>query len=258
MAQVLLNDQPRWARLPSKGGPTVLFLHGGLSSSASLLRTMGPRLSPKFQLAAFDRRGHGRSPDDERPFSYFDMADEAITFIELLKRRVHLFGHSDGANVAIEVLMRRPELVERAVLVGGNFHYDGLVSMPDFTPDSAGFSEFAASFARRSPDGVAHAAVVVEKSLALVTTQPDLSASQLTGITNPVLLLVGDDDVVKLSHTLEMYEALAQGQLAVIPGASHSVLKEKPKICARLVLDFLLGPIPPHSEVPIRRALSGS
>ena len=46
------------------------------------------------------------------------------------------------------VALRRPDLVRRVGLVGGNFHYDGLVPMKDFTPESEGFAEFAVDFAR--------------------------------------------------------------------------------------------------------------
>ena len=81
----------------------------------------------RFALAAFDRRGHGRTADTDAPFSYDDMADETIAFLELLERRVYLVGHSDGANVALLVALRRPDLVHRVVLVGANYHFDGLV-----------------------------------------------------------------------------------------------------------------------------------
>ncbi len=74
---------------------------------------------------------------------------------------MYLLGHSDGGNVALLVAMRRPDLVRRVVLVGANFHLDGLVAMEDFTPESDGFAEFAVEFAAVSPDGVEHAAAVV-------------------------------------------------------------------------------------------------
>src|ERR1019366_2901537 len=186
-----------WALLPKKKGRTVLLMHGGLSSSASLLRVLGPRLSKRFELAAFDRRGHGRSADTDQPFSYDAMADETIAFIELLGRRVYVVGHSDGANVAIIVALRRPDLLKRVALVGANYHFQGLVPMPEFTPASAGFSAFAVHYAKHSPDGIEHAGAVVEKSLELVKTQPTLTLEDLATISVPVLVMSGDDDVTK-------------------------------------------------------------
>ena len=251
-----MNEHPTWALLPKKKGKTIVLLHGGLSSSESLLRVLGRPLSKGFKLAAFDRRGHGRTADTSAPFSYESMADETIAFIELLKRRVYLLGHSDGANVALLVALRRPDLLKRIVLVGGNYHHEGLVKMEDFTPESPGFPEFAQKYAKHSPDGVGHAAVVVQKFLKLIKEQPTLRVHDLKSVTVPVLILVGDDDAATLKHTTSMYEAIPEAQLAVLPGASHSVLKEKTKICLLLIEDFLLGPIPPKTQSPLRRATS--
>lgn len=258
MSRIVLNDHPTWVKLPKKRGRTLVLLHGGLSDSASMMRAVGPYLKDQFVLAAFDRRGHGRTADTDRPFSYEEMADETIAFIEHLDRAVYVLGHSDGGNVALIVAKRRPDLVRRAVVVGANFHYDGLVSsLVDFTPESEGFAEFAVEYAQHSPDGVEHAAVVVKKSLELVKSQPTMSVGDLSQIVVPVLVMSGDDDVAQLNHTVAMYEAIPESQLAVIPGASHSVLKEQPKVCVRMIERFLLGPVPPETRAPLRRARPG-
>ncbi len=244
--------------IPKKKSKTVVLLHGGLSQSSSLLRTLGPSMSKRFTLAAFDRRGHGKTADTDEPFSYDAMAEETIAFLELLGRRVYLLGHSDGGNVALLVAQRRADLVRRAALVGANFHHDGLVPMDDFTPESDGFAEFAVEFAVDSPDGIEHAAVVVEKSLALVKSEPNLTREELRTISTPVLVMSGDDDVARLDHTVALYQTLAQAQLAVIPGASHGVLKEQTQLCVSIIERFFLGPIPPETRSPLRRAARGA
>jgi pimeloyl-ACP methyl ester carboxylesterase len=254
VTRIVVNDHLTWVKLPKKKRKTIVLLHGGLSQSSSLLRTLGPSLSHRFELAAFDRRGHGKTADTDEPFSYDAMADETIAFIELLERRVYLLGHSDGANVALLVAIRRPDLLRRVVLVGANFHHDGLVPMSDFTPESEGFAEFAVEFARDSPDGVEHAAAVVEKSLALVKSQPNLTVDELRTIVTPMLVMSGDDDVARLDHTVALYEALPEAQLAIIPGASHGVLKEQTSLSLSIIVRFFLGPIPPETKLPLRRA----
>jgi pimeloyl-ACP methyl ester carboxylesterase len=253
VTRIVVNDHLTWVKLPKKKGKTVVLLHGGLSQSSSMLRALRPGLSKKFEVAAFDRRGHGKTSDTDEPFSYDAMADETIAFIELLDRRVYLLGHSDGGNVALLVALRRPDLLRRIALVGANFHHDGLVPMTDFTPESEGFAEFAVGFARDSPDGVEHAAAVVEKSLALVKSEPTLTIDELRVISTPTLVMSGDDDVARLDHTVAMYEALHEAQLAIIPGASHSVLKEQTNLCLKIIVRFFLGPIPPETRSPLRR-----
>jgi fermentation-respiration switch protein FrsA (DUF1100 family) len=65
--------------------------------------------------------------------------------------------------------------------------------------------------------------------------------------------VVADDDMVSLEHTVDLYRALPNAQLAIIPGASHLLLHEKPELCAKLVIDFLTSqPVP--TLMPIRRS----
>lgn len=60
-----INGHPTWVedRDPGRGGPTVLLLHGGLSSSETLLDSIGPALETDYRVVAFDRRGHGYTAD---------------------------------------------------------------------------------------------------------------------------------------------------------------------------------------------------
>ena len=86
---------------------------------------------------------------------------------------------------------------------------------------------------------------------------PTMTTRDLAEITTPVLVLVGDDDVATLAHTASLYESLPQGQLAVVPGTSHSVLKERPEECAALITRFLRQRLPVRTYAPIRRARVG-
>jgi pimeloyl-ACP methyl ester carboxylesterase len=65
--------------------------------------------------------------------------------------------------------------------------------------------------------------------------------------------MAGDDDVVKHSHTIELYEALPLGQLAIVPGTSHGLVKEKPEVVTALIKSFLSDHSYPITRQPIRR-----
>ena len=56
------------------------------------------------------------------------MATHAIKVLEHLgaAKKVHLVGWSDGGIVAMLVALRRPDLVDRLVLIGANFHFEGV------------------------------------------------------------------------------------------------------------------------------------
>ena len=250
---ISLNGHPTWAHLPKKKGSVVVLLHGAMSSSASMMKSIGPLLERDFAVAAFDRRGHGRTGDTDAPFSYDDMANETIAFLELLGRRAHLIGHSDGGNVALFVAMRRPDLVKRVVVIGANYHHDGLMPLPRFDTDSDEFEQWAQRYAALSPDGPEHARAVAEKTEALIDDQPTLTLDDLATISVPVLVMAGDDDVATLSHTCSLYEAIPEAQLAIVPGTSHAVLKERTKESARIIRHFLRSDLPPVTEAPVRR-----
>ena len=250
---ISLNDHPTWARLPRRRGATVVLLHGGMSSSGSLLKSIGPSLAKHYRIAAFDRRGHGRTGDTDEPFSYEAMATETIAFIEYLKRRVSLVGHSDGGNIALIVAMRRPDLVRRIVAVGANYHFDGLMPLPSFDVDSEEFAQWAQRFGENSPDGPEHARAVEEKTRIMTFSQPTLTTQDLATISVPTLVMAGDDDVATLSHTCSMYEAIPEAQLAIVPGTSHMLLKERTKESVRIIDHFLRSKLPPVTFVPMRR-----
>ncbi len=250
---ISLNGHPTWARLPRGKGPTVVLLHGGMSSSASLLKSIGPSLGRHYRVAAFDRRGHGRTADTDEPFSYDAMATETIAFLKRLRRKVFVVGHSDGGNVALLVAMRRPDLVRRVVVIGANYHFDGLMPLSPFDTESADFAAWAQRFGERSPDGPEHARAVEEKTRVMTFSQPTLTTEDLAAITVPVLVMAGDDDVATLSHTCSMYEAIPGAQLAIVPGTSHMLLKERTKESVRIIDHFLASKLPPVTFAPLRR-----
>ena len=65
--------------------------------------------------------------------------------------------------------------------------------------------------------------------------------------------MIADDDEVRLEHAVAQYRALPHAELAVIPGASHGLLVEKPEVCNTVILDFLAND-PVITFAPIRRA----
>ena len=74
-----------------------------------------------------------------------------------------------------------------------------------------------------------------------------------SGMENIDKWLAGDDDVVKHSHSIELFEALPLGQLAIVPGTSHGLVKEKPEIVTTLINNFLSDQSYPVTRHPIRR-----
>ncbi len=248
-----IGGHPTWVEERGGGDEAVLVLHGGMSNSDFLLNAFGDALADRYRVVAFDRRGHGYTADSAAPFHYEDMADETIAVLErVVGGRAHLVGWSDGGIVALAGAMRRPDLVERMVLIGTNFHYEGVLPA-NLPPDSPFRSQIREEYAARAPEGAEHFQEMVDKSLTMWTTEPTWTEGDLTSITAPTLVLVGDDDVTLLSHTATLYEELPAGQLGVVPRTSHALPIERPAEVARIILDFLAAELPPATLMPVRR-----
>ncbi len=244
-----------WTDTRGSGDETIVLLHGGLGNSDDLLDSIGADLGQRYRLIAFDRRGHGYTADTDEPFHYDEMATHAIKVLEHLDAppKAHFVGWSDGGVVAMLVALRRPDLIDRLVLIGTNFHFEGINEL-----DAAGDAPpvLLEGYAKRSPDGAEHYPIVAQKFRDMITTEPTLTTEDLARLRRPTLVLVGDDDLVRLDHTVALYEALPAGRLCVVPGASHAAVIEDSQLVAAIIEDFLLGSEPPRTLLPIRRARS--
>ena len=253
MKYLNIAGYPLWSYEWANNGEPVLLLHGGLSDTDSFADVMVAPLGSDFHLFAYDRAGHGRSADQPGSFHFNFQCSEAIAFIsEVVKEPVHLVGYSDGANIALMVAIARPDLVKSIVSIAANFSADGIVELPEFDP--AGISEEnRAEYAAMSPDAPETLDAKIEKMHEIWKVEPNIKIIDIAEISVPTLVMAGDDDVVKHSHTIELYEALPLGQLAIVPGTSHGLVKEKPEVVTALIKSFLSDHSYPVTRQPIRR-----
>jgi pimeloyl-ACP methyl ester carboxylesterase len=250
---VEIDGHPTWVEQRGSGNAPVLVLHGGLSDGELLLDGWESSLGATHSLSEFDRRGHGRTADTDAPFQYDDMATETIAVLEsVIGEPAHLVGWSDGGIVAMAVALRRPDLVRRLVLIGTNFHYEGALEA-NFAPDDPGLALIVGRYATLSPDGADHFPVVAGKFMEMSTTEPTWTTDDIGHIQAVTLVLVGDDDLIALGHTCALYEALPQAQLAVIPGASHTVPIERADETAAIIERFLDVEWPLTTMMAVRR-----
>ena len=225
-------------------GDPLILLHGGMCT-AETFDGQTPALAEHYRVYVPERRAHGRTADVPGPITYEIMAQDTIAFIEAVGiERAHLVGWSDGALVGLLVALWRPELVGKLVLMAQSVNWEGM------RPELASFAghmtkemvppDLKQAYEALSPDGPDHLNAVLDKVLRLWNTDPAFSLSDLERVAAPALVLAADDDVtVSIEHAAAMQRALPDSQLAVVPGASHAVPMEKPRLVNRLVLDFL-------------------
>ncbi|MDQ3554279.1 MAG: alpha/beta hydrolase [Chloroflexota bacterium] len=225
-----------------EGEPLVL-LHGGFATIETWAAQRAA-LAEHYRVYLPERRGHGRTPDVPGPTGFDIMARDMIAFMETAAiPSAHLVGWSDGGIVALEMALMRPELVRKLVLIGTAAHVDGYTAETrdwnqNVTPESLP-AFIREPYDALSPDGPEHFPVLFEKLVAVWRTQPRHEPTELEGVTAPTLILLGDNDVITVEHAAAVKRAIRGGQLAVVPGASHGLMFDKPDLVNRLLVDFL-------------------
>jgi pimeloyl-ACP methyl ester carboxylesterase len=225
------------------GDPLVL-LHGGFCP-AETFDGLTPGLAEAYRVFVPERRGHGRTADVEGPITYEIMAKDTIAFLDAVEvGNAHLVGWSDGAAVAVHVVLERPDLVRSLVLIVQPLNHDGLPDQAKEMVDSGITPDALPPMLRElysslSPDGPEHFDVVFEKLTATWATEPSFEVADLARISAPTLFMMADADMVTLEHARDVEQALPDARLEVVPDASHGLPMEKPEVVTGLIRDFL-------------------
>jgi pimeloyl-ACP methyl ester carboxylesterase len=236
-----------WHEVHGEGRPVVL-LHGAFAGASSWSAQAPALARAGYRVHVPERRGHAHTPDVEGPLTYDVMADDTVAYLDgVVGGRAHLVGWSDGAVVALLVARRRPDLVDRLVLIGQYYNASGKV--PGGLVDQlTGGGDQAMGFLRAeydqvSPDGPEHFPVVYAKTLRMLATEPELDLASLAAVAAPTLVLQGDRDEVTLEHGAAVVAALPQGRFAVLPG-THALPVENPEVVNALLVWFFAGAVP--------------
>jgi pimeloyl-ACP methyl ester carboxylesterase len=239
-----------------QGAPLIL-LHGAMGTIESCFAGLLPRLAQDFEVFAVELQGHGHTRDIARPLTYENMARDTAALVDALgSEHAHFVGYSMGGAVALQVALDRPELVDRLVFAGGaSFDPSGvypelLASFESFDPHSVDGTPWHQADRRVAPDPDGWTALVVKVNALDGSGEPSWPRERLAALRVPILLIIGDADVVRPEHTVEMFRLLGGGvpgdggpllpaQLAILPGTSHVGMLERVDWLASMILAFL-------------------
>ena len=98
-------------------GDPLLFISGTGGDLRNKPNMFDRGLPQAFDLIAYDQRGLGQSEKPDRPYTMADYADDAAALLDALNiKSAKVIGMSFGGMVAQELVLRRPEKVERLML----------------------------------------------------------------------------------------------------------------------------------------------
>lgn len=218
-------------------GLPMLLIHGN-SGDLHYFDGNVPMLAKQRRVVAMDCRGQGRSARGIGPLTLTRMADDAAEVIRELgagtdarPERFDVLGFSDGANVAMLLALRHPELVRSLVLASGNLGAAGLRFGVRW---GLRLLEVPAYFARSTPERARR-----RELLRLMLDPPGVSLNDLGRIEAPTLVLAGQHDLIRRAHTRVLAAAIPNARLRIVREGSHTVLRDKANEVTPEILRFL-------------------
>ncbi len=214
-------------------GFPLILLHGNGEDCGYFVHQMEP-FAKHFRVIAIDTRGHGQTPRGEASFSIRQFAEDLLDFMNLHQiEKAHILGFSDGGNIAMVFALMHPERVEKLILNGANLNASGVKRKVQI-PIEIGY-RIAKLFATKSPAARKNA-----EMLGLMVNDPNVKAEELSCIQNPTLVIAGEKDMIKDSHTRLIAKSIPEEMLSIIPG-NHFIANKNPDTFNEVVLRFLLG-----------------
>ena len=246
-------------------GEPLLFLNG---LSGDHLYWMGQMraFGRHFRCLAPDNRDVGQSSYAAAPYSSRDMASDVAELLEQLHLPpAHVIGLSLGGMVAQELALLVPPRVKSLILCSTLARADEWFcqTLAAFqlirreVPDTPSFFEailpwWVSYRYLEHPGRLTWLRWLLQtapypQSLdgflrRLEATRRHDALDRLPGLTCPVLVIVGEDDVVcPVRYARQMCRALPRAKLVLVPGVGHGVPLENPPAFQAAVRTFLNG-----------------
>ena len=226
---------------------TVLLIHGFASNVAT--NWVGPGwvralTDAGFRAIALDNRGHGRSAKlyDTKDYGAPLMAEDARRLLDHLGiARADVMGYSMGARISAFLAIAHPERVRSLVFAGLGINMvrgvagTGPVARALEADSIADVTNAAArtfrAFAEQTQSDLKALAACIRSARAPIT------AEALGGLNCPVLVVVGEDDVIG-GDPAQLAALMPNARAVAVPGRDH-MRTVGDKAYRQAVLEFL-------------------
>ena len=233
----LFNGNRFYYETYGRGSPLFL-IHGNGESIREFKAQIGD-FSRRHQVIAMDSRGHGKSELGTTPLSYEGMAEDVNALLEHLRLdHVKVLGQSDGGIIGLLLTIHHPDKVSMLAVMGANLEPDAAYPWA---------VEGIVRVRKRITAELAHSndpkpLQLRLQLLDLLGNQPHIPLAELKNIQIPTLVMAADRDVIRDDHTLSIFHAIPNSQLAIFPGATHVIAEQDPARFNRTVLGFFDKP----------------
>ncbi|MED1562823.1 hydrolase [Alkalihalobacillus alcalophilus ATCC 27647 = CGMCC 1.3604] len=248
-----------------KTRPVLVLIHGFISSSYCY-RKMLPYLVKKFDCLLIDLPGFGRSGKSKGfRYSFDNYANLVLALTKLLKiREAILIGHSMGGQVSLYTALKDKKLVKAIVLLNSS----GYLKKVKRSYYYASYLPFADRFVKwwiekkdyeMAIRQVVYNQHIVNHDVVLEYSRPlqekqffrsmlylirdregDLAKEQLQQITQPCLILWGDEDrIIPLKIGRQLARDIPNNTFYCLKKTGHLTPEERPKQVIKHIFQFL-------------------
>ncbi|WKZ69561.1 MAG: alpha/beta hydrolase [Melioribacteraceae bacterium] len=211
-------------------GLALLFLHG-YTLSGKLWDPFIEKLSQNFTVIIPDLPGHGKSDEVKGKYTFEKFAEVMIGLLDQLDvSEVNVVGHSGGGMTILNMVKQKPGLVKTMTLIGcaHKFTKEGI----EFTKHDTfeNLSEELKVFYREiHPNGDTQTKKLFDQMfpLLLAYNNFDIYSKELEESETRSLIIMGDKDYYfKPEYAVEMFNALPNSQLWIVPNQGHLPFRE--------------------------------
>lgn len=201
----------------------VLLLHGNSGSHHDFDITISQLVAAGYLVFALDSRGQGDNKPLEE-YHYVDMVEDVHLFVKNIFEIIRdlsgientlipfVYGWSDGGIVALMTEMKYHQTFATIVTSGVNLYPEGFVGIDDLASMEEDIK-------------------TAPPLLKMCFTEPQIQPQKLNSITCPVLILAGEDDIVKNEHTHLIAANIENSEILILKGEDHeSYIKHSEKI----------------------------
>ena len=224
-----VNGISMYYEIYGTGQPLVL-IHGGGSTIQTSFGRIIPLLAVNHQVIGVELQAHGRTSDRNSELSFEQDADDVAALLKSLDiARADIFGFSNGANTALQIAIRHPQLCRKIIAGSPLLKKDG--AFPQFWEfmKQGTFEQmpqaYKDAFLAVTPDR-AKLMTMYQKCANRMIRFKELSDTEIQSIQAPVLLVNGDQDVATSEHVVAMSRLIPNCRLAIIPGGHGAYMGE--------------------------------
>jgi pimeloyl-ACP methyl ester carboxylesterase len=249
-----------------------LVLSHPFSASLEFWESLVQSLPPKYQVIAYDVRGHGLSsaPAGEENYTLDILVEDLYNLLKHLKiEKAYIGGLSLGGAISVGFAGRHPDMLKALLVfdIHGGFQPPADPAMKAAMAEGRAKGEkYAlergmADFARRQlatgsafppvPDDEALREQYVERMARFPVNgyigvgraspwEEEWQRQVADGIKVPTLITVGSDDLpMVVSGTAELHEHIKGSRYVIIKGSVHETARWRPDVFNQAVIDFL-------------------